>query len=154
MGVFPWKLNCIFLSHLLATANALSPQIRDRGLRNLPPLPRGVISNALDYGKLKHIWQLKWRKKGVARIIKKTMRMMTPPTRTRMSPDGRRGRKLTMRLTTMQLMAMRTATKTMMTMPVMMVMAMVMTVAVINLLAMMMMTMVVPMLLKIQFMRC
>ena len=70
MGVFPWKLNCIFLSHLLATANALSPQIRDRGLRNLPPLPRGVISNALDYGKLKHIWQLKWRKKGVARIIK------------------------------------------------------------------------------------
>ena len=55
MGVFPWKLNCIFLSHLLATANALSPQIRDRGLRNLPPLPRGVNSNALDYGKLKHI---------------------------------------------------------------------------------------------------
>ena len=38
MGVFPWKLNVIFLSHLLATANALSPQIRDRGLRNLPPL--------------------------------------------------------------------------------------------------------------------
>ena len=34
MGVFPWKLNsrCIFLSHLVATANALSPQIRDRGL--------------------------------------------------------------------------------------------------------------------------
>ena len=132
MGVFPWKLNCIFLSHLLATANALSPQIRDRGLRNLPPLPRGVISNALDYGKLKHIWQLKWRKKGVARIIKKTMMMMTPPTRTRMSPDGRRGRKLTMRPTTMQLMAMRTATKTMMTMPVTMVMTMVMTVAVID----------------------
>ena len=117
---------------MLATANALSPQIRDRGLRNLPPLPRGVISNALDYGKLKHIWQLKWRKKGVARIIKKTMMMMTPPTRTRMSPDGRRGRKLTMRPTTMQLMAMRTATKTMMTMPVTMVMTMVMTVAVID----------------------
>ena len=134
MGVFPWKLNSrrIFLSHLLATANALSPQIRDRGLRNLPPLPRGVISNALDYGKLKHIWQLKWRKKGVARIIKKTMMMMTPPTRTRISPDGRRGRKLTMRPTTMQLMAMRTATKTMMTMPVTMVMTMVMTVAVID----------------------
>ena len=72
MGVSPWKLNSrfIFLWHSLATANALSPQIRDRGLRNLPPLPRGVISNALDYGKQKHIWQLKWRKKGVARIIK------------------------------------------------------------------------------------
>ena len=57
MGVFPWKLNSrrIFLSHLLATANALSPQIRDRGQVHLPPLPRGVISNALDYGKLKHI---------------------------------------------------------------------------------------------------
>ena len=55
MGVFPWKLNHIFLflSKWLAAANALSPQIRDRGLRNLPPLPRGVISNALDYGKLK-----------------------------------------------------------------------------------------------------
>ena len=132
IGVFPWKLNWVFLSHLLATANALSPQIRDRGLRNLPPLPRGVISNALDYGKLKHIWQLKWRKKGVARIIKKTMMMMTPPTRTRISPDGRRGRKLTMRPTTMQLMTMRTATKTMMTMPVTMVMTMVMTVAVID----------------------
>ena len=49
-----------------------------------------------------------------------------------MSPDGRRGRKLTMRPTTMQLMAMRTATKTMMTMPVTMVMTMVMTVAVID----------------------
>ena len=68
----------------------------------------------------------------MARIIKKTMMMMTPPTRTRISPDGRRGRKLTMRPTTMQLMAMRTATKTMMTMPVTMVMTMVMTVAVIN----------------------
>ena len=46
MGVFPWKLNSrrIFLSHLLATANALSPQIRDRGLHNRPPLPRGVIN--------------------------------------------------------------------------------------------------------------
>ena len=132
MGVFPWKLNCILLSHLLPTANALSPQIRDRGQVHLPPLPRGVISNALDYGKLKHIWQLKWRKKGVARIIKKTMMMMTPPTRTRISPDGRRGRKLTMRPTTMQLMTMRTATKTMMTMPVTMVMTMVMTVAVIH----------------------
>ena len=90
----------------------------------------------------------------MARIIKKTMMMMTPPTRTRISPDGRRGRKQTMRPTTMQLMAMRTATKTMMTMPVTMVMTIVMTVAVIYLLAMMMMTMVVPMLLKIQFMRC
>ena len=48
MGVFPWKLNCIFLSHLLATANALSAQIRDRGLHNRSPLPRGV----LNYGKL------------------------------------------------------------------------------------------------------
>ena len=78
----------------------------------------------------------------------------TPPTRTRMSPDGRRGRKLTMRPTTMQLMAMRTATKTMMTMPVTMVMTMVMTVAVIDILAMMKLTMVVPMLLKVQCMRC
>ena len=68
----------------------------------------------------------------MARIIKKTMMMMTSPTRTRISPDGRRGRKLTMRPTTMQLMAMRTATKTMMTMPVTMVMTMVMTVAVID----------------------
>ena len=48
IGVFPWKLNCIFLSHLLATANALCDQIRDRGLHNRSPLPRGV----LNYGKL------------------------------------------------------------------------------------------------------
>ena len=48
MGVFPWKLNCIFLSHLLATANTLSALIRDRGLHNRSPLPRGV----LNYGKL------------------------------------------------------------------------------------------------------
>jgi hypothetical protein len=47
MGVFPWKLNR-FLSHLLATANTLSAQIRDRGLHNRSPLPRGV----LNYGKL------------------------------------------------------------------------------------------------------
>ena len=26
--------------------------------------------DAFNYGKLKHIWQRKWRKKGVARIIK------------------------------------------------------------------------------------
>ena len=51
-GVFPWKLNRrifrifrIFLSHLLATANTLSAQIRDRGLHNRSPLPRGVLNS-------------------------------------------------------------------------------------------------------------
>ena len=79
--------------------------------------------DAFNYGKLQHIIMA-----AEVEEVTKT----TPPTRTRMSPDGRRGRKLTMRPTTMQLMAMRTATKTMMTMPVTMVMTMVMTVAVID----------------------
>ena len=49
-GVFPWKVKFrrFFLSHLLATANALSAQIRDRGLHYRSPLPRGEMN----YGKL------------------------------------------------------------------------------------------------------
>ena len=72
LGVFFFGICC-------ATANALSPQLRDRGLHNRHPLitagsiylinqhymQKHIIMESLS----KYLWLRKWRKKGVARII-------------------------------------------------------------------------------------